>query len=209
MKNYEFKLAPAYCLYNGIAVVNQEGSRICFMTERPSDELLKTRLKKAFSNYVDYVLRQQDCPDQFRANPSVSFVDGSRNEVRKYVSKLYSLPEKKDEQLEKETLIQKREAEAAAVILLDTIMTEARAKNATDIHIENNTVRFRINGKLENSFFITDSKAHELVQRIKFLSGMNVLEKRRSQDGHFVYGKEAPVFARVSVMGVIGKNNES
>ena len=58
MRNYEFKLTPAYCLYNGIAVVKQEGSHICFMAENPEDTVLCNRLKKAFSNYVNYVLRQ-------------------------------------------------------------------------------------------------------------------------------------------------------
>ena len=33
MRNYEFKLTPAYCLYNGIAIKRQQGSRICFLSE--------------------------------------------------------------------------------------------------------------------------------------------------------------------------------
>lgn len=213
MRNYEFKLTPAYCLYNGIAVVNQEGSHICFMTEKPSDQILKDRLIKAFDNYVKYVLRQKDCPSQFRSSPSVVFVDGNRNEVRKYVSKLYSFTEEdagRDAAIEKPVMSveQKQEEEAAAVILLDTILADARSRNATDIHIEKNCIRFRIYGNLETVSFISESKAQELIQRIKFLAGMNVLEKRRSQDGQFVYGTEEPVFVRVSVMGIIGRGRD-
>ena len=33
---------------------------------------------------------------------------------------------------------------------------------------------------------------------------MNVLENRRNQDGHFVYGKKDIVFARVSTVGIVG-----
>ena len=95
MRTYEFKLTPAYCLYNGIAVVKQEGAHICFMAENPGDEILRARLKKAFSNFIEYVLRQQDCPPNFRNSLSVSFVPGNRAEVRKYVSSLYSQPELK------------------------------------------------------------------------------------------------------------------
>ena len=204
MRNYEFKLTPAYCLYNGIAVVKQEGSHICFMAENPADTVLRNRLKKAFSNYVDYVLRQEDCPSEYRDTPSVVFVQGSRTELRNYVSKLYSMPEKQIS----ETKTENPQSDAAAVLLLDSILAEARSCNATDIHIESNMVRFRINGILKNVSQISDEKTTELIQRIKFLAGMNVLEKRRSQDGHFVYGNENPVFIRVSVMGIVGKDDK-
>ncbi len=207
MRNYEFKLTPAYCLYNGVAVVNQEGSHICFMAENPEDGVLKNRLKKAFDNFVNYVLLQNDCPSQFRLEPAVMFVSGSRAEIRKYVSRLYSMPEQKlvEKALPLQSVTKNTENDAAAVLLLDTILSEARAKNATDIHIEKNTVRFRISGKLENNSYIQGERGTELIQRIKFLAGMNVLEKRRSQDGHFIFGKEDPVFVRVSVMGIIGQ----
>ena len=205
MRNYEFKLTPAYCLYNGIAVVRQNGSHICFMTENPADAVLRNRLKKAFSNFLEYVLRQQDCPQNFKSTPSVVFVPGNRTEIRKYVSSLYSLPEQKScEKGGGSEQNNKQENEAAAVILLDTIILEARKRNATDIHIENNCIKFRICGRLEVYSSVSQEKTNELIQRIKFLAGMNVLEKRRSQDGHFIYGKENPVFIRVSVMGVIG-----
>ena len=214
MKNYNFKLAPAYCLYNGIAVVKQEGARICFMAENPADQILRNRLQKAFSNYLDYVKRQEDCPQLFKAAPSVSFVAGNRNEIRKYVSSLYSLSdslntgsgENKEVLEKKENSSVSKENEAAAVILLDTIIAEARSRKATDIHIEKNNIKFRVNGLLEAYSFVSTEKAQELIQRIKFLAGMNVLEKRRSQDGHFVYGKTSPVFIRVSVMGVVGSS---
>ena len=207
MRNYEFKLTPAYCLYNGIAVVSQEGSRISFMTENPGDELLRMRLQKAFSNYVDYVIRQKDCPGEFKLKPSVVFVPGNRKEIKKYVSKLYSMPDFPDNSGEAETIQTKeKDNDAAAVILLDSIISDARSRNATDIHIEKNCIKFRICGKLETVSYISQEKVQEVIQRIKFLAGMNVLEKRRSQDGHFIYGEKDPVFIRVSVMGVVGQD---
>ena len=56
MKDYEFRLTPGYCLYNGIAVMSQQGSSICFITENPGDEFLKERIKKAFNNYLEYIV---------------------------------------------------------------------------------------------------------------------------------------------------------
>ena len=206
MRNYEFKLTPAYCLYNGIAVMKQQGASICFIIENPGNELLKERISKAFHNYLGYVLKQQDCPEDYKNVPSIKFIKGNRTELRKYVSKLYSAGTAGLDVSQKNELKnkQKKEEEAAAVLLLDTIITDARSRNATDIHIEKNNVKFRICGELEVVSRLSKEKTRELIQRIKFLAGMNVLENRRSQDGHFVYGSVEPVFARVSVMGIVG-----
>ena len=62
MNNYEFKLTPGYCLYNGIAVMSQSGSSICFITENPENAALKERVKKAFDNYLSYVLKRPTVP---------------------------------------------------------------------------------------------------------------------------------------------------
>ena len=206
MRNYEFKLTPAYCLYNGIAVMKQQGASICFIIENPGNELLKERISKAFHNYLGYVLKQQDCPADYKNEPAIKFIKGNRAELRKYVSKLYSAGTAALDVSQKNELKnkQKKEEEAAAVLLLDTIIADARSRNATDIHIEKNNVKFRICGELEVVSRLSKEKARELIQRIKFLAGMNVLENRRSQDGHFVYGSVEPVFARVSVMGIVG-----
>lgn len=204
MRNYEFKLTPAYCLYNGIAIKKQQGARICFLAENPENSIVRERVSKAFKNYLEYVNRQEDCPESFKTKPSIQFVAGTRSELRMQVSNLYS---QNMSTTEKNPLPEKKEEDAAAVLLLDTIIADARSRNATDIHIEKNCVRFRISGKLELVRKLTEDKCIELIQRIKFLAGMNVLEKRRSQDGHFVYGETEPVFVRVSTAGVVGSKN--
>ena len=203
MQNYKFKLTPAYCLYNGIAIKNQQGSKICFLSENPEDTLLRERVTKAFKNYLEYVIRQEDCPESYKTKPSVQFVSGNRTELRTQVSKLFAQEEAVPLKTES-----KVEDEAAAVLLLDSLMTDARKRGATDIHIEKNCVRFRIMGKLELVTKLSEEKCIELIQRIKFLAGMNVLEKRRSQDGHFVYGETEPIFVRVSTVGVVGSKKE-
>ena len=215
MRNYEFKLTPAYCLYNGIAIKRQQGSRICFLSEDPDDKQLRSRVTKAFKNYLEYVNRQEDCPEIYKNQPSIQFVAGNHAELRKQVSQLYSQNESipmldaADETETQSKSENRKTSEAAAVLLFDTIMVDARVRKATDIHIENNCVRFRISGKLITISRLTEDKCIELIQRIKFLAGMNVLEKKRSQDGHFVYGGTEPIFVRVSTVGVVcGKNND-
>ena len=209
MRNYEFRLTPAYCLYNGIAVKNQQGAKICFLTENPDDAILRERVSKAFTHYLEYVNRQEDCPEIFKSKPSVHFVAGNRTELRLQVSRLYSQNENTQNLMEGAANEARNNSkdEAAAVLLLDTLLTQARKQNATDIHIEKNCIRFRLLGKLELITTLSEDKCKELIQRIKFLAGMNVLEKRRSQEGHFVYGETEPIFVRVSTVGVVGSKN--
>ena len=52
---------------------------------------------------------------------------------------------------------------------------------------------------------LQSEKSTELIQRIKLLAGLNVIEKRKCQDGTFVYGNKAPFFLRVSTMTAIGE----
>lgn len=214
---YFFKLNPAYCLYNGVAVVKQEGATIIFLIENTDDELLQERLKRAFSNFLNFVLRQDDCTEEFRRIPNVVFKKGDRDDLRQIISKMYGdnglgvhdVNNLIDVKSEKNIEAERRKNEAAAVLLLDGILMEARMKKATDIHIEGNVVKLRINGLLEKSMEINGQRTGELIQRIKLLAGMNSLEKRRSQDGHFVYGDEKPIFVRVSSVSIINNKYES
>lgn len=202
IQDYKFKLTPAYCLFNGVGIIEQNGSYIRFLLENSSDEVLKGRLERAFKNHIENISKIDSSPDIFRYGMRVEYEKGTRAQLRKLVSVLYKA-EDKNLNAEVKLNSEKKNDYAAAVVLLDTILAEARFKKATDIHIEKNIVRFRINGILEKEMKIQQDSCYELVQRIKLLAGMNVLEKRKSQDGHFIYGNKKPLFVRVSSMSVI------
>lgn len=85
MKNYEFKLNPAYCLSNGIAVLEQKGSSIKFLVNDLSNELLQSKLRNAFCNYLDYVKNQDDCNISFLKIPHVEFVGANKTLLKNYV----------------------------------------------------------------------------------------------------------------------------
>lgn len=206
MEKYKFTLTPAYCLYNGIVIMEQNGSQIVFLTEKREEQLMQ-RVKRAFFNHLKFVLSQQDCPEKYKNPPSINFLETSRAEIRKYVSVMYSNTGEKKEK-EHEALIQEKQNEAAAVLLMETLLMEARNRKATDIHIEKNRIQFRINGRLETILTVEKERELELIRRIKFLAGMNVMEHRRNQDGSFVYGKTNPLYLRVSTMGVIGEKED-
>lgn len=209
MNNFMFKLTPAYCLYNGVAVYFQKGSAITFLMENPNNEILKERLKNAFNNHLYLARKQKSCPEEYRRLSKIDFQKGDRNQLRKCISNLYEQENQFCSSLENSKTVEDLKNEAAAVLLLESILNEARIQGATDIHIEMACVRFRVRGKLVKELELEYEKFRELIQRIKLLAGMNVLEKRKSQDGRFSYGNESPLFVRVSTMSVFSKRLNS
>lgn len=200
MNAYEFKLAPAYCLFNGVAINEQKDGYIQFLIENIDNEILKERLRRSFENHLESIRKMKNLSSVISDKPIVKFLKGNRVQIRKYVSSLYAVEDRKDTEKQEK---QEQLSEAAAVLLLDRILNDARVKKATDIHIENKLVRFRVNGKLEIYMKLSEKRSRELIQRIKILGRMNVLEKVKSQDGHFVYGNKNPMFIRVSSVNVI------
>ncbi len=101
---------------------------------------------------------------------------------------------------------------APAVNLLNSILAEGIMKKATDIHIfqnrESSLVRYRKDGRLYRMFETANTGTGAVIARIKLLSGLNILEHRRCQDGRFEYRDgENEYEIRVSVMG--GSEGES
>lgn len=76
---------------------------------------------------------------------------------------------------------------APVVKMVNSLIDSANTINASDIHIEPETeatrIRFRVDGTL-SEHMILKKELHELVStRIKIISGMNIAEKRKPQDG--------------------------
>ena len=54
MTNYEFQLTPAFCLYNGAAVLEQRGAYLKVLIDNENEDI-RGRLERAFANHVEYV----------------------------------------------------------------------------------------------------------------------------------------------------------
>ena len=70
MTNYEFQLTPAFCLYNGAAVLEQRGAYLKVLIDNENEDI-RGRLERAFANHVEYVLKRKDCPVEFNSFPKV------------------------------------------------------------------------------------------------------------------------------------------
>lgn len=98
--------------------------------------------------------------------------------------------------------------DAPIVQLVDRIMTQAMRMRASDVHIEPSEqvvkIRFRIDGALQDILQLPAALGPGLVSRIKIMADMNIVERRRPQDGQmtvFVDGKQIDV--RVATVATI------
>jgi general secretion pathway protein E len=78
-------------------------------------------------------------------------------------------------------------SEAPTVNLLNSLITKALRMNASDMHVEPKAsryrVRFRIDGVLHDIDLLPKRLELPIISRLKILSGMDIAEKRRPQDG--------------------------
>ena len=188
----DFALSPVFCLHNGAVVLNQDESSVVFGLLNENDEDLKSRLRKAVCSKLN--VQETGC----------DFVAVDKDAFNKQISWMFShdgeRPSEKFQPGKKEEL---SENEAAA--LLEALIGNAVKANATDIHIEGNVVRYRILGKLCHEIELGEERRNAVLQRIKLLAGLNVVEHRRPQDGHFAFFiNDRRVFVRVSSLPTVG-----
>ena len=110
--------------------------------------------------------------------------------------------------------------QAPIVQLVNRIVSQAMRDRTSDIHVEplddKLRIRYRIDGHLVEAFSLPIGVHSALTSRLKIMSGMNIVEKRRPQDGQFsmtIDGKDvdvrvgsvATVFGEKIVMRILDK----
>jgi type IV pilus assembly protein PilB len=98
--------------------------------------------------------------------------------------------------------------DAPVVRVVNMTITQALRDRASDIHIEPQDhrvrIRYRIDGALHDVLALPANIGPALVSRIKIMAGMNIVEKRKSQDGQIamdVDGRDLDI--RVSTTATI------
>jgi len=99
--------------------------------------------------------------------------------------------------------------DAPVVQVVQLVITQALRDRASDVHIEPQQerlrVRYRIDGALHDVLELPASMGPAVVSRIKILGGMNIIERRRPQDGQISLDIEGrAVDIRVSTTAVVG-----
>ncbi|CAM3252567.1 GspE/PulE family protein [Nocardioides dubius] len=98
---------------------------------------------------------------------------------------------------------------APVVRVVQMILTQALRDRASDVHIEPSgervRVRYRIDGALTDVLDLPGSIGPALVSRVKILAQMNIVERRRPQDGQISMSVEdREVDIRVATTAVVG-----
>ena len=98
--------------------------------------------------------------------------------------------------------------DAPVVKVVNMVITQALRDRASDVHIEPQghqvRVRFRIDGALHEALTLPDSMGSGLVSRIKIMAGMNIVERRRPQDGQIAMDVDGrSIDIRVSSTGTV------
>ena len=94
---------------------------------------------------------------------------------------------------------------APVVQVVNRIITQAVRQRASDVHVEPSDgdvrVRYRIDGAMTAAIDLPKRMGPAVMSRIKVMSELNIVEKRRPQDGQFsVVVDERPIDFRVSVV---------
>ena len=96
-------------------------------------------------------------------------------------------------------------AQRPVVRLVDLLLSDGILSRASDIHIEPGeagvAVRYRIDGVLRQVMNIPRAAGAPLISRIKIISGLDIADRRRPQDGRARVGvNNSPVDLRVSTL---------
>ncbi|HET9657476.1 MAG TPA: ATPase, T2SS/T4P/T4SS family [Kineosporiaceae bacterium] len=98
--------------------------------------------------------------------------------------------------------------DAPVVRVVNMVLTQALRDRASDVHVEPQDgrvrVRFRIDGALHDVLTLPAEMGGAIASRIKIMGGMNIVERRRPQDGQIATTiDDRAVDIRVSTMGTV------
>ncbi len=108
----------------------------------------------------------------------------------------------------KDQVIRFQAQEKSVVDVVDSMLQEAMARKASDIHLEpaekELRVRFRVDGMLQPGKSFSKDMEATVIARVKILAKLNITETRLPQDGHigFDYGGRK-IDLRVSTLPII------
>ncbi len=131
-------------------------------------------------------------------------------EFQQFLNKYFDLKRSGGGAFKGISIEEKKEVEALTedtptVRFVNTLLRDAINQNASDIHLDPTPefvrVRYRLDGMLNDMMEIPLAVADSVIARVKILAGMDIAEKRRSQDGRFSLEVGGRVFDfRVSSM---------
>lgn len=188
-----------------IVPIKEENGRLVVATANPLDYRMISVVSNNTKKRVKIVVAT---PSQIKAQQDVMFSSDQQaqmyDEAQEFIKQQMGVDEnqkQEEENVEDQPIIK----------LVNKMFEDAVNMKVSDIHIEpqeeDMRIRFRIDGKLREYTRVTKQLAPSIISRIKFISGMNIAEKRIPQDGRLHYDvNNTKIDMRVSDLpGVFGE----
>ncbi|MDP8229299.1 MAG: ATPase, T2SS/T4P/T4SS family, partial [Candidatus Electryoneaceae bacterium] len=193
---------------NNLIAFKKENGSIYVAMEDPDDIMAVDSIKKMTSDDVIPVLAT---PSGIKTAIEQLYVRIRKaGEVEDVIGDLQIFAESEDEE---EGMIDMTRADvdiddAPVVKLVNMIIADALRERATDIHIEHQdkfvSVRFRIDGVLQEMMTPPAESHPGIISRVKIISKLNIAEKRLPQDGRFtIKSTDREVDVRVSILPTV------
>ncbi len=159
--------------------VEEQALRVA-VADQPSEEL-KTLLSQVSERPVEFVLAPES-DVQWAIDSTYRAIGGVDRLVQAF-EQVEGARKRETESVAPEVV----DDNAPIVQVVSRILTQAKRDRASDVHIEPSQdvvrVRFRIDGALKEILMLPAAMGLGLVSRIKIMAGMNIVERRRPQDG--------------------------
>lgn len=188
-----------------------EGNRddaVVVLIDDPSDAQRVMEIQRSFraKSYEFRVALKEDILRYLGENTSTS----------KDSADVHALLGKLQEEVSSEEIIDAQEFEeagedeATVIQLVNKIIIDSYMSRASDIHIEpgkgkaNATVRIRVDGSCRALLSIPSSHVRAVVSRVKIISGLDISERRKPQDGKCVVRfRGNPIELRVATVPTV------
>ncbi len=128
----------------------------------------------------------------------ISVVVATESQVRDHLARAWSLSEDSsdvntlfeglDAEADADADVSAQAVEAAPIVrLVDVVLADAVRARASDVHVEPQSgdlrIRYRVDGLLRDVMTVPRTARAAVVSRIKIVSGLDIAERRRPQDG--------------------------
>jgi type IV pilus assembly protein PilB len=162
-----------------VVPLSKAGNTFNVVIADPTDPTVKSRLEKLSGMRVAFSLAP---PDDIQA--AIQQAYGASTTVSDAINVFEARVSARQTTTQ---AAQEVDANAPVVQVVSTILNQAVRDGASDVHIEpmgdRVRVRNRVDGALHEVISLPQSMAQALVSRIKIMADMNIVERRRPQDG--------------------------
>lgn len=186
-ENNMLQFDSEFCIENRMIILEETQEQIKFgITSKTKDikaEEIKETLQKV---YPERNIKIEILDESNFLLHTLKLCDKNKTEhkIKNNTKNIFQKINKKDD-----FEISQIDTKTPTITLLNSILTAAKDKNASDIHIEITEkitkVRLRINGYLQHYQNFDEHVGNNLASRIKIISNLDILEKRYPQDGRF------------------------